>query len=218
MAMAQILLGWTYDRLGETVKARALLNQGLETAQEKKYGELLPDAYNALGEVYREVGETERARKSFQKGSALWSEPNVSESSYEALSNLGLLAAEQGDFEHGLAHSRDAVGRARRLHHAHTLAQTLTNLARVHLLQNDYARVNEILGELSSSGDRDLGLELRARVYFIESKALEGLGKLKEAQASHHLAQQTIRKLQQSLNPDHRGSFANRRDIQVLFR
>jgi tetratricopeptide (TPR) repeat protein len=218
VAMVQILLGWTYSRLGETVQARSLLNQGIQTAQEKKYGELLPDAYNALGEVYRESGEPDRARKSFQQGAALWSEASVSESSGEALSNLGLLEAEQGNFERGLTCSRDAVGRARRLQHAHTLGQALTNLARVRLLRKEYATVNEILGELSAFDERALGPELRAQVSFIKSRALEGLGKSKEAKASYHQAQQAIRTFQQSLSPNHRESFAKRRDVQLLLR
>jgi tetratricopeptide (TPR) repeat protein/predicted Ser/Thr protein kinase/TolB-like protein len=218
VAMVQILLGWTYSRLGETVQARSLLNQGIQTAQEKKYGELLPDAYNALGEVYRESGEPDRARKSFQQGAALWSEASVSESSGEALSNLGLLEAEQGNFERGLTCSRDAVGRARRLQHAHTLGQALTNLARVRLLRKEYATVNEILGELSAFDERALGPELSAQVSFIKSRALEGLGKSKEAKASYHQAQQAIRTFQQSLSPNHRESFAKRRDVQLLLR
>jgi tetratricopeptide (TPR) repeat protein/predicted Ser/Thr protein kinase len=218
VAMVQILLGWTYSRLGETVQARSLLNQGIQTAQEKKYGELLPDAYNALGEVYRESGEPDRARKSFQQGAALWSEASVSESTSEALSNLGLLEAEQGNVERGLTCSRDAVGRARRFQHAHTLGQALTNLARVRLLRKEYATVNEILGELSAFDERALGPELRAQVSFIKSRALESLGKSKEAKASYHQAQQAIRTLQQSLSPDHRESFAKRRDVQLLLR
>ncbi len=218
VAMVQILLGWTYSRLGETLQARSLLNQGIQTAREKEYGELLPDAYNALGEVYRESGEPDRARKSFQQGAALWSEASVSESSSEALSNLGLLEAEQGNFERGLTCSRDAVGRARRLQHAHTLALALTNLARVRILRKEYATVNEILGELSAFDERALGPELRAQVSFIKSRALEGLGKSKEAKASYHQAQQAIRTLQQSLSPDHRESFAKRRDVQLLLR
>ena len=218
VAMVQILLGWTYSRLGETVQARSLLNQGIQTAQEKKYGELLPDAYNALGEVYRESGEPDRARQSFQQGAALWSEASVSESSSEALSNLGLLEAEQGNVERGLTCSRDAVGRARRLHHAHTLGQALTNLARVRLVRKEYATVNIILGELSAFDDHALGPELRAQVDFIKSRALEGLGRPKEAKASYHQAQQAIRTLQQSLSPNHQESFAKRRDVQLLLR
>jgi tetratricopeptide (TPR) repeat protein/predicted Ser/Thr protein kinase len=218
VALVQILLGWTYSRLGETVQARSLLNQGIQTAQEKKYGELLPDAYNALGEVYRESGEPDRARKSFQQGAALWSEASVSESSGEALSNLGLLEAEQGNFDRGLTCSRDAVGRARRLRHAHTLGQALTNLARVRLLRKEYATVNEILGELLAFDERALGPELSAQVSFIKSRALEGLGRSEEAKASYHQARQAIRTLQQSLSPNHRESFAKRRDVQLLLR
>jgi hypothetical protein len=104
------------------------------------------------------------------------------------------------------------------LQHAHTLGQALTNLARVRLLRKEYATVNEILGELSAFDERALGPELRAQVSFIKSRALEGLGKSKEAKASYHQAQQAIRTFQQSLSPNHRESFAKRRDVQLLLR
>ncbi len=216
IAMAQILLGWTYARLGDTVKAQSLLEEGLRAAQQRGYGELVPDAYNALGELYREKEEKERAQESFQRGSDLWKEPNVSESTIEARSNLGELEAEGGNFQAAFSHCRASVTRARKLQHLHAFARTLVNLARVHLLRNDYAKVIETLDELTPRGDRDLGLELQGQLFSIQARALTGLGRKGEAKASSQKAREAIRALQQTLAPDHQQSFVARRDIQAL--
>ena len=216
VANSRIHLGWTYRRLGASAQARALLEQGLQAARENDYGELLPDAYNALGELYRESGEKERAWHSFQKASALWTEPNLSEFSIEARSNLGLLEAERGNVERGLSYCRESVARARELQRVHTLARTVINLASVHLLRKDHARAIEVLDEVTSLGERDLGLELRAQVFYIRGKALDGLGRTEEAKASYRQGQEAVRKLQQTLAASHRESLAKRPDIQAL--
>jgi len=216
-ALSQILLGWAYGRLGDYANARALLEEGLQTAEENDYGELLPDAYLALGELYRDTGENNLARQYFQQGAtASWTELRVSESSIEARSNLGLLEAEEGNFERAVAYCRASVARARKLQHVHTLARTLINLATVFLLQKDYANAIQALDELSSLGERNLGLELRAQAYSIRSKALQGLGRIEEAKASYQQAQEAIRQLQQMLAPSWRQTFAARTDIQNL--
>ena len=98
----------------------------------------------------------------------------------------------------------------------HTLARTLINLATVFLLQKDYANAIQALDELSSLGERNLGLELRAQAYSIRSKALQGLGRIEEAKASYQQAQEAIRQLQQMLAPSWRQTFAARTDIQNL--
>jgi len=217
IALSQILLGWTYHRLGDLAKARALLEEGLRAAEGNKYGELLPDAYLALGELYRDRGENNLAGQYFQQAvSSSWTELSVSESSVEARSNLGLLEAARGELARGLSHCQASVARARKLQHVHTLARTLINLASVFLLQKDYANAIQALDELSSLGERDLGLELRAQVYSIRGKALAGLGRLEEAKTSYRQAEEAIRELQQSLAPGHRESFAARTDIQAL--
>ena len=216
MANSQIHLGWTYRRLGDFAKARALLEEGLQAAQENSFGELLPDAYNALGELYRGSGEKERARHSFQQASDLWTEPYVSEFSIEARCHLGLLEAERGNFARALSYCQESAARARQLERTHTLARTVINLARVHLLQREYAEAIEVLDEVNSLGAEDLGLELRAQVYYIRGKGLEGLARMEEAQASYGQAEEAIRKLQQTLPGSHWESFAARPDIQVL--
>ena len=216
VAMSQILLGWTYHRLGDSATARALLEEGLQAAQRNGYGELLPKAYNLLGELDRDSGEKERARQNFQRASDLWTEPSVYESSIEARSNLCLLEAERGNFARALPSCREAVARARQLERAHTLARTVINLARVRLLQREYTEAIEVLAEVTSSGAGDLGLEFRAQVYYIRGKALEGLGRTEGAKASYRQAQEAVRKLQQTLAAGHRESFAARPDIQVL--
>ncbi len=217
VAMSRILLGWTYHRLGDTTKARALLEEGLQAAQEKGFGELLPDGYTALGELYRESGDMENARRNFQQSSDLWKGRFVSESSIEARSHLGLLEGEQGDLERGLSYCRTSVARARQLEHMHTLARTLINLASVHLLRKEYARAIAVVDEITSLGEEDVGLELRAQAFYLRGKALEGLGTTREAKAFYLQGEVAIRKLQQMLAPGHRESFAARRDIQVLF-
>jgi len=216
VANSQIHLGWTHHRLGDSTRARALLERGLQAAQENGYGELLPDAYNALGELYRQSSEKEQARHSFQQASALWTEPNVSEFSIEARSNLGLLEAKGGNFARALSSCRESVARARKLGRTHTLAWTLINLAGVHLLQKDYAGAIEVLDEEPSLGAGNLGLELRAKAYSIRGKALEALGRTEEAKVSYRQVEEAIRKLQQALDPGHRESFAQRPDIRAL--
>ena len=217
LALSQILLGWIYHRLGDSDQARPLLEEGLQTSITKGYGELLPDAYAALGELYLESGERDRATQSWQRGSALWKEPAVSESSIEARSNLGLLVAEEGNLDRGLSYSQASVVRARRLKHRHTLARTLINLAGVHLLRNEYAEAGQVLEELTLLGEQELGLELRAQAFHVTGKALQGLGKTGEAEASYRQGQEAIRKLQFGLDASHRESFAARREIKVLF-
>jgi tetratricopeptide (TPR) repeat protein len=216
VAMSQILLGWIYHRLGEGEQARALLEEGSQTAIDRGYGELLPDAYAALGELYLETGERERAKQSLQRGSALWKEPAVSESSIEARSNLGLLVAEEGNLNRGLSYARASAARARQLQHRHTLARALINLAGVHLLRKEYSEAKEVLEELTSLDERELGLELRAQAFHLQGRAYAGLGKIGEAEASYRQGQEAIRKLQSGLDPGHRESFAARREVKVL--
>ena len=211
----QIYVGWTYDRLGDSAKARALLEEALQAAQENRYRELLPDAYAALGELHRH-NDKPQARQNFQRASDLWKEPAFSELSVEARSYLGLLEAERGRFQRALAYSQQSVARARQLERVHTLAQTLINLARVYLLQQEYRKAIEVLDELTSPAAGNLGLEFRAQAFHVRGQALEGLGKADEAKAAYSIGQGAILQLQQALAPEHRESFAARPDIQVL--
>ncbi len=201
VALCRILLGWTYARLGNAARARALLEENIKEAESKRYGELLPDAYAALGEVYRDLGETSRARESFQKGNALWKEPSVSESSIEARSGLGRLEAEEGSLERGLVHGQASLARARRLEHRHTIARTAVNLAQIHLLRKEYRRAADVLEALAQPGAGELGWELQAQADFLLGRALEGLGRRQEARAAQKKAEDAIRTLQQSLAP-----------------
>ncbi|MGH9812514.1 MAG: protein kinase domain-containing protein [Candidatus Acidiferrales bacterium] len=216
VADAQIQLARVEIRLGEEAKARALLAEVrpvLETA-----GELKPDAFNTLGELDWQAGERERARRYFQQASAVWKDPHVSESSVEARSNLGLLEAEQGNRARGLALSQQAVEGARRLQHAHTLARTVINLARVHLLRGEHPKALELLEEIAGADKANLGLEYRAQAFYWRGKALDGLGRAPEAQESYGRAQAALEKLQQSLTAEEQKKFAARRDIQPLLR
>ncbi len=214
VVLSRILLGWTHARLGDTAHARTLLEQNLKEAQSNRYGELLPDAYLALGEVYREAGEPARARESFQQGAALGKEPSVSESSIEARSGLGRLEAEEGSLERALVHGLAALARARRLEHRHTVARATVNLAEIHLRRKEYQRAVDALASLEGTGE--VGLELQAQADFLMGRALEGLGKKAEARASQKKAVEAIRKLQQSFSPGYRAGFAARRDIKAL--
>lgn len=212
----QLLGGWIYLRLGDTERARSLLEEGLATAQKNGYGELLPDAYAALGELYLETGDRARARTYFQQGAALGKEPSISESSIEARSGLGLLLAEQGASERGLAECRAALERARRLQHRHTIARATLNLAEVHLLRHEPGRALEVLEQLLSAKGADLGGEWQARAWFLEAEALANLDRKEYASASRERARGAILKLQRELDAAHRRSFSSRRDIRVI--
>ena len=216
LSLVQILSGWIYLRLGDTDRARALLEEGLRSAQKNGYGELLPDAYAALGELYLESGDRDRARSYFQQGAALWKEPSVSESSIEARSGLGLLLAEQGASERGLAECRATLERARRLQHRHTIARATLNLAQVHLLRREPALALQVLDELLSPKTAELGGEWLARAYFLQAQALANLGRKEQAGAARRRARDALLQLQRELEPAHRQSFSMRRDIRVI--
>lgn len=216
IAMCQILLGWTHCRLGNLEKARSFLEDGFRAAQGNGYGELLPDAYDALGDLDREQGDPQGARRSFQHGSELWKEPNVSESSIEARSNLGLLDAEGGDFGLAFARCQAAVAQARKLQHLHTLALTLINLAQSQLIQKQYRASIETLNELSAQAAQELGLELRAQAYFIQGRDWEGLRRSDTAKAAYKNARQAMGELRESLAAGHRESFDARSGVRTL--
>ncbi len=217
--LCQIVLGRTYCRLGETARARSLLEESLQTAKRNGYGELLPDAYTVLGELYLESGKKPQARRTFEQGSDLWTGPNVSGFSIEARSNLGVLEAAEGDFERGLAHCRASVEQARKSKNIYTLGRALINLARLHLLRKEYATAIKVVDELAPLADRnELGLEMIAQTCSVKSKALSGLGRKEEARTSYRQVQEAIRKLEQSLAPSHRQSFIARLTIQELLR
>jgi tetratricopeptide (TPR) repeat protein/TolB-like protein len=218
VANSQIHLGWTYNRLGDTAQARVLLAEALQSAEKNVYGELLPDAYNALGEFYREAGEAERARSSFERASALWREPHVSEFSIEARSSLGLLDAEAGDSERGLVSCREALARAQQLARVHVVARTATNLARVYLLRQEHAKALEVLDEITPLEQGNLGLELRGQAFYYRAKALKGLGKTREAKASYSEAETAVRNLEQTLAAADQKRFAARREIRIILR
>ncbi len=211
----QILSGWIYLRLGDTGRARSLLQEGLDAAQKNGHGELLPDAYAALGELYLELGDRNRARFYLRQGVALWKEPSVSESSVEARSALGLLLAEQGAADRGLSECRAALEGARRLQHRHTIARATLNLAEMHLLRREHARALEALDELLSS-KADLGREFEARAYYLQALALENLGRMEQAMAARQKAREAVLALQRELDAAHRQSFAARRDIRAI--
>ncbi len=213
----QILSGWIYLRLGDTARARSLLEEGLATAQKNGYGELLPDAYAALGELYLELGDRGRAHSYLQRGSALGKEPSDFESSIEARSGLGLLLAEEGNTDRGLAECRSALQRARRLQHRHTIARATLNLAQVHLLRREPALALEVLDELvSPRKTADLGGEWQARAYFLQAQALANLGRMEQAGAARERARGAILQLQRELDAAHRRSFSSRRDIHAI--
>ncbi len=215
-ADSQIHLGLTYQRLGDWARAKTLLEEGFRSVQENDFGEMLPQAHAALGELYWERGERERARASFQQAARLSREPAIPEFSVEARADLGLLEAEQQDLGRGLAHCREAVAQARQLKSRHILARALIQLARVHLLRKDYEQAIRALDEVAAM--ETLGLEYRAQTYYARGQALRSLGRAEEAKASYQKARDTIQQLQQTLDPEHRESFAARPDIQVLLR
>ncbi len=215
-AQTQILAGWTYLRLGDPSRARALLEEGLQTTQKNKYGELLPDAYAALGELSLESGDRNRARSFFQQGAALAKGLYVSESAIEARSNLGLLLAEAGDSERGLAECRVALEQARRLQHRHTIARATLNLAQVRLVRHEPGAALEVLNQLLSAKDADLGGEWQARAGFLQAQALANLGRKEQSGAARRRARDAILQLQRELDPAHRQSFSMRRDIRVI--
>ncbi len=217
--LCQITLGWIYCRLGEISKGRSLVEEGLQTAIKNGYREMLPDAYTALGELSLDNGEKEQARLSFEQASNIWTEPNVSGFSIEARSNLGVLEAAQGDFERGLGHCRAAVAQARKLENIYTLSRALISLAKVHLLRKEYAQAIEEVDELAPLADQnELGLEQIAETYSVKAKALSGLGKNDAARSSYRRAQEAITKLEETVVPGHRQSFAARLTIEELFR
>ncbi|MGH9531516.1 MAG: tetratricopeptide repeat protein, partial [Terriglobales bacterium] len=211
----QILSGWIYLRLGDTGRARSLLEEGLQAAQKNGYGELLPDAYAALGELYLELGDRGRARSYLQQAAALGKEPSVSESSIEARSTLGLLLVEQGAADRGLSECRSALERARILQHRHTVARTTLNLAQAYLVRDDAGRALEVMQELLSS-KAGLGGEFQARARSLQAQALENLGRKEQAIAARQQARDGLLHLAQELDASHRRSFSARRDIRAI--
>ncbi len=215
-ADSQILLGVTYQRLGDSARARSLIEEGFRSVREKDFGEMLPQAHTALGELYWHERQQERARDSFRQAASFSRESAIPESSVEARANLGLLEAEQKNSGLGLAHCREAVAQARRLKAMHTLAWALINLARVHLLRREYDPALRALDEVGSMPN--LGLEFRAHALYARGQALQGLGRAAEARASYQKAREAIQQLQQTLEPEHQESFAARPDIQAMLR
>lgn len=211
----QLLSGWIYLRLGDTARARSLLEEGLQSALKGGYGELLPDAYAALGELYLELGDRGRARSYWQKGAALWKETSVSEAAIEARSNLGLLLAEQGETARGLAECRAALEGARSIQHHHTIARATLNLAQVHLFRHEAKLALEVLNQLLSA-KADLGGEFQARGWFLQAQALANLGQKEQAIAARQHAREAILQLQRELDPANRDGFTSRRDIRVI--
>jgi len=213
---SQILLGRTYLRLGDSTRARELLEGGFRSVQQNAaYGEMLPQAHAALGDFYSQSGEPERARSSFRQAMSMPQEPAISAFSIEARSNLCLFEAQQKRGR-DLANCTGAVAQARRLKSVHTLAHALTNQARVHVLRKEYGQALPLLEEVAAM--KTLGPEYRAQAYFTRGQALDGLGKTDEAKAAYQQARETIQQLQQALAPEHRQSFAARPDLQPLFR
>ncbi|MCI0659030.1 MAG: tetratricopeptide repeat protein, partial [Acidobacteria bacterium] len=163
-ADSQIFLGLTYQRLGDSARAKALLEEGFRSIQKNDFGEMLPQAHAALGQLYWQSGEQERARASFQQAARLARDPAIPELSVEARADLGLLEAEQRDLRQGLAHCREAVAQARRLQSLHILARALINLARVHQLRQEYEPALHAVDEVIAM--KNLGLEYRAQAYY----------------------------------------------------
>ncbi|MFQ5778762.1 MAG: tetratricopeptide repeat protein, partial [Terriglobia bacterium] len=215
-ADSRILLGWTYQRLGDPTQARTLLEEGLQASLANGYDDFLPEAYAAWGDFYWGSGEPEQARASFQQVPAQFNGVGLSEYGVEARSNLGLLEAEQGNRGRGLLYCRQAVAQARRLKSVHTLARTVINFARVRVLRKEYGQAIQALEEIISLDQ--LGLEFRAQAYYTRGQALEGLGQTEEAETSQEQAREAIRQLQQTLASEHRESFINRPEIQALLR
>ncbi len=218
VAMSKILLGWIETRLGDFAKAVPLLNEGAQSAEKRGYGELLPNAYNALGELHREQGEIELARKSFQQASDLWKGEFAAESSIEARAGLGRLEAERGNAAPGFVLCRAALERARKLGKVHALAAAQLDLARAYLAVKQYAQAENALHELGAPGGPLLGPEWRAQIDFTRARALEGLGKKSEAKAAREKARAALRELQDTLSVEHRRSLESRPEIAEIAR
>ncbi len=215
-ADSQILLGLTYQRLGDSARARSLVEEGFRSVREKDFGEMLPQAHAALGELYWQERQHERARDSFQQAASFSRGPAIPESSVEARADLGLLEAEQQNLGRGLAHCREAVAQARRLKSMHTLARALINLARVQVRRKEYDPALQAVSEVAAM--QNLGLEFRAQAQYARAQALDGLGRGQEARKAYQEARNAAQQLEQTLDPEHRESFAARPDIQGMLR
>ncbi|HXE76077.1 MAG TPA: tetratricopeptide repeat protein [Candidatus Xenobia bacterium] len=213
-ADGQILLGLTYHRLGDSARARSLIEEGARTVGEKHFGELMPQAHNALGELNRQAKHYERARESFEQAASLARGSALPEPSVEARAALGWLEAEQGNSARGLARCREAVAQARKLKAMHTLAVASIHLGRVQLQRREYEPALQTLNEVVALPN--LGLEFRAQALHARAQALQGLGRAEEAKTSSRQAREALLQLQQTLEPAHRESFAARPDIQAL--
>jgi tetratricopeptide (TPR) repeat protein len=216
VADSEVQLGWVYARLGDMAHARETLTEALQLIEKNHYGELLPSAYDALGEFNREAGDMAEARRNFRRASDLWKQTYVSEFSIEARCNLGLLEAENGDSARGMADCQQALVRAQQAHRAHTVARNAINLARIYLLRKEYQKAADVVNEITSPTQANLGLELRAEAFFYRGKALEGAGRTSEEAASYAQAKAAISKLEEKIAVEHRKSFAARREIKPL--
>jgi tetratricopeptide (TPR) repeat protein len=216
IARAQILLGRVDVRLGEFENARTTLTAVLRSVEENQYGDLLSEAYAALGELHYEEGNKDEARKNFRRAAALWTGEWPAAASVEAKSYLGLLEADERNFPQALSDCQASFDQAQKMSQAFVRARTRLNLAHVYLSRKEYERTLQALGEMLSQGELSSGPELLAQAYYTRGRALEGLGRTDEAKLAYQRAQEVIRTLLRTIPVSHRESFAARRDIKTL--
>ncbi|MFQ5816673.1 MAG: tetratricopeptide repeat protein [Terriglobia bacterium] len=216
VARAQILLGRIDVRLGEFDQARTTLTAAVQVAEENQYGDLLPGGYTALGELGYEEENRDEARKHFRRAAALWTGERPDAASVEAKSYLGLLQAERGNIPQALSDCQTSFDQAQRMGRAYLRARTRLNLARVYLWQKEYVSTIQTLDEMLSPGEVSLGPELLAQAYYVQSQALQRLGRADEARRAYEQAQEVVRRLQQTIPESQRENFAARRDIRPL--
>lgn len=218
-AATEIVLARIDGRLGDGESASASLAGLLEVIEENQYGDLLPEAYTALGELHQRAGNREEARDYFGRAAALWTGEAPDAASVEATSHLSLLLADAGDFPQAFLDAEASLEQAETMQRARLQAMVRLNLARLHFKRKDYEQTLQALAEIPSEGEVKIEPELLAQRHFLGGQAFEALGRMAESQNAYQRAREIVYRIrQEEIAEGHRGSFIDRADMQLLLR
>ncbi|MDZ7767269.1 MAG: tetratricopeptide repeat-containing sensor histidine kinase [Melioribacteraceae bacterium] len=140
-AYAKLILGITYEELGDLEKPIPLYLDALEVFKESGNKILIANAINNLGEVYKKKKDYEKAYGYYNQTLELSKEIGNDEGVAVALNNLGECSYNVGDYIEAERFYKTSYNILEKLNDQHKMSISLNNQSDIYLKLNNYSNV-----------------------------------------------------------------------------
>lgn len=164
-AYAKLILGITYEELGDLEKPIPLYLDALEVFKESGNKVLIANAVNNLGEVYKKRKNYEKAIEYYNQTLELSEEIGNSEGVAVALNNLGECSYEVGDYNEAERFYRESYVILEKLNDKHKMSISLNNQSDIYLRLNNYSSVIRLSQEAVKFAEEVGAREEQRRAY-----------------------------------------------------